>query len=52
MRGNKKPAFICLDEIDGVADGEANGIAKILEYLENGKKIIGKKNENGEEKTK
>jgi hypothetical protein len=30
--------LICLDEIDGVCDGEANGIVKILDYIENGKK--------------
>lgn len=38
LRGNKKPALICLDEIDGVAEGEASGIAKVLEYIETGKK--------------
>lgn len=38
IRSNKKPALICLDEIDGIAEAEASGIAKLLEFIEKGKK--------------
>jgi chromosome transmission fidelity protein 18 len=33
LRGNNQPSLICLDEIDGVVEGEANGITKILDFL-------------------
>jgi DNA polymerase III delta prime subunit len=38
IRGNNRPALICLDEIDGVSEGEITGITKLLDYIENGKK--------------
>lgn len=33
LRESKKPALICLDEIDGIVDGEANGISKVLDFI-------------------
>ena len=38
IKQGNKPALICLDEIDGITENEANGIKSILEYLETGKK--------------